>query len=147
MSNNDEKQIGGVIFKKYEEFWLSTILFNKEESTFEIYNEILNEDIIEKIISNLENKILCIHNDSESLLKVLSNVFWGHDRNNYFTFSGFVIDKTTINLSIDFRMSYHCSGEDNFSDYANWYIDIKDFKLLVAVDVNYKICRFILHCF
>jgi hypothetical protein len=128
--NNMEKKIGSFVFKKYEDFWLSNILFNNNENTFEIYQENLNETAINKILLELNKRVVKIDIDAISLLKMLSKVFWGHNRNNDFIFSGFIIDEATINLFADFRMCYHCSGVDNFSDYANWYIDIKDFRII-----------------
>jgi hypothetical protein len=129
MSNN-EKTINGFLFKKYDEFWLSNLMFNQSESTFEIYAETLNESQLQKILSNFNTKISQIDVECRFLLEALSEVFWGHNQNKIFDFSGFVIDTTTDKLMIDFRMCYHCSGKDGFSDFANWLIDVKDFKIV-----------------
>ena len=128
--NNLEKKIGNILFRKYDEFWISDIEFNSIESSIEIYKETLNEVLLKKILSELNGKVLELDFDGQQILFSLSKAFWGHSQNNIFKFSGIVIDNTSENLFIDFRMCYHCSGEDNFSDYANWYIDIKDFKIV-----------------
>ncbi len=128
--NNSEKNIDKYIFRKYDEFWMANIEFKLIETTFEIFEETLNEDLVKRIISEIDNKILELDINGNHLLKSLSETFWGHSKNNVFTFSGFVIDTITQNLCIDFRLCYHCQGQDNFSDFANWYIDIKDFKIV-----------------
>jgi hypothetical protein len=128
--NNLKKKIGKYEFVKYEDFWFANIEFKTEESSFEIFSENLNDELILRILSELNNKILNLDKDGYKKLIDLSKSFWGHDRNNEFTFSGFIIDTTTENLIIDFRMCYHCKGDDNFSDFANWYVDIKDFNIV-----------------
>lgn len=129
MSNN-EKIINEFLFKKYDEFWLSNLIFNQSETTFEIYSETLNESQLQKIVSNFNTKILQIDVECRVLLESLSEVYWRHNKNNLFDFSGFVIDSTTDKLMIDFRMCYHCSSKDGFSDFANWLIDVKDFMIV-----------------
>ena len=108
---------------------MSDIYFNNSENTFEIHSESLNESLIEDILLNMSNQIEILDKDALPLLVHLSKVFWGNDHNSCFVFSGFLIDETTTRLDIDFRMSYHNSG-DEFSDYANWYIDVKDFRIM-----------------
>jgi hypothetical protein len=128
--SNSEKIINNYTFKKYDGFWFSNLKFNNVESSIEIFKETLDEGLLNKIISELEYKIVQLDKEGCHLLSDLSESFWGHDKNKTFVFSGFVIDKITENMYIDFRLCYHCQGEDNFSDYANWFIDVKDFKIL-----------------
>lgn len=125
-----EKKIKNFIFKKYDDFWQANIFFNSQQTTFEVYSEELNEEIILQIDTELDTKVLCIDKNAKYLLGELSTFFWLHNRNKVFTFSGFVIDEITSKLFLDFRMCYHCYGNDNFSDFANWYIDIKDFRIV-----------------
>lgn len=129
-SINMEREIEKIKFKKFEDFWMADLSFNKKETTFEIYDEVLNEGKIQKIILELENKVLILDKEGRCLLSKLSSIFWQHDKNSHFTFSGFVIDEMTKSTFLDFRMCYHCYGEDQFSDYANWFVDVKDFRIV-----------------
>ncbi len=131
--NNFKINIGGIVFNKFEDFWLSNFQFNGSETSFEIYKETFNEDLIHKILNELNGELLGVNKEGIYLLSILSEIFWGHGRNNVFQFSGFVIDNETDQRFIDFRMCYHCIGEDNFSDFANWFIDIKDLKIVGCI--------------
>lgn len=131
--NNHEINIGGIVFKKIEDFWFSNLLFNGNEASFEIYQESFNENLVKESLSELNGKLLNINMIGLHLLIELSKVFWGHNNNAVFDFSGFVIDDTTDKRLIDFRMCYHCSGENNFSDLANWFIDVKDFRIVGCI--------------
>ncbi len=131
--SNIKKKIGKFIFRKFDEFWLSDFEFNQNETSFEIYQETFNEELIHKILTELNGELLNVNKEGVYLLSILSEIFWGHDRNNVFQFSGFVIDNEISQRFIDFRMCYHCTGEDNFSDFANWFIDIKDFKIVGCI--------------
>jgi len=125
-----EKIINNQIFKKYENFWLSNINFDRTETTFEIFNDEIDEPLILSILSTLESRVLKLKTSSIPLLKQLSQIFWEHDNNTEFLFSGFVIDTQIDFQQCDFRMCFHCSGLGNFSDYANWFINIKDLKIV-----------------
>jgi hypothetical protein len=128
--NKTEKIINNYTFRKHDGFWLANLKFNHIESSIEIFKETLDEGLLNKIISELEGKVVKLDKEGCHLLNVLSESFWGHDKNNIFVFSGFMIDSITENMFIDFRLCYHCGGEDNFSDYANWFIDVKDFRIV-----------------
>jgi hypothetical protein len=124
-----EITIRNTTFKKYEDFWLSNIYFDGTESSFEIFQESLNEKLISQIIERVEGGFLInLKATAIPLLKNLSEIFWGHGNNNLFSFSGFMIDSNFNQC--DFRMCFHCHGQNNFYDYANWFIDIKDFRII-----------------
>ena len=125
-----EKNINNQVFKKHEEFWLSNLHFDGIDTTFEIFKNEINEPLISSILIRLEDRLLDIKSSSILLLQSLSQFFWGHSNNLEFSFSGFVIDNQIDFQQCDFRMCFHCFGIENFSDYANWFVDIKDFKIV-----------------
>lgn len=126
-----EKTINNTIFRYYEDFWLSEVNFNGAQSTFEIYKDEINEKLLIKILAKIEaNLLLDMEKKATEILKMLSIMFWGNDRNTEFKFAGFIIDEYVDYVHSDFRMCFHCFGQDNFSDFANWVVDIKDFKIV-----------------
>ena len=84
--SNSEKLIEKYVFTKYDEFWLTNIEFKGIATSFEIYKETLNEDLIKRIITDLDSRILLLSEEGCRLLGVLSESFWGHSRNKAFIF-------------------------------------------------------------
>jgi hypothetical protein len=125
-----EKTVNNYIFKHYDNFWLSNLIFDTTETTFEIYTNEFNVALTEKILYELNNKLPDIRVQAEILLKTLSPIFWGNNDYLYFEFTGFVINPEFELSNCDFLMCFHNYGKTNFSDYANWLVGIKDFKII-----------------
>lgn len=129
-----EINIEGVNFKRYEDFWLANLVIEGNETTFEINDEFLDQNLVQKILQKIgDETIKKVLDNSMVLLRALSLSFWGKEDNSNFTFSGFVIDLQDNYFDCDFKLCFHCYGPGNFSDFANWFTVVKDFRIIGAL--------------
>jgi hypothetical protein len=117
-------------FVKYDECWIGDISILKYETTIEIYSEDIDIALVSEIIEKCNNTIPLLMSSSQEILSTVALHFWGEKGYDIFSFSGIVIGLNHNNTFIDFRLVFHNSGKNNHSDYANWMIDIKDFKIV-----------------
>jgi hypothetical protein len=129
-----ETVISGRTFKYYEDLWMCYPEHETSELTFEIYNESIDSDLVAKIFSMLDDKsIQLLYTEAISWLMNLSLSFWKRDMQPAFTLSGITIGLNGGNKQSDFSLCYHMSSKiDTFSDYANWLVDIRDFKIVAC---------------
>ena len=75
-------------------------------------------------------KYLSLELKSKDLLSNLSTQFWDNTiLSPVFHFSGITLKD--FQREIDFQMSFQMSSNDNeFYDYANWVVDVKDFRIV-----------------
>jgi hypothetical protein len=124
-----EEIINNIRFIKYENFWQAKLMFNSQEITFEVYQENLDDLKIQEILSKLDTQILELYHQSFPILTALSCAYWREIKACSFKFTGFSIGLHQTNLFTDFRLCFTLFGEDNFTDYANWMVDIKDNRI------------------
>jgi len=121
-------------FYKKDSMWFTYLNEISNEATFEVYAEEINISLVEKILKFLTTeKYNLLESKCRDLLLSLSNQFWeGAFQNPYFDFSGIII--RDFKIETDFQLLFQMSSdEDDFgSDYANWIVNIKDFRIIGA---------------
>jgi len=119
------------IFYVNDSMWLAPLSEMSNEATFEVYNKELNVPLVSKILNFLNTeKHLSLELKSKDLLSNLSTQFWDNTLlNPVFHFSGITLKD--FQREIDFQMLFQMSSKDNdFYDYANWIVDVKDFRIV-----------------
>jgi len=122
------------LFYESDNIWLAPLDEIGHEATFEVYNKNLDVSLISKILIFLNSEeYSSFELKSKDLLFNLSVQFWGKDlKNTRFHFSGITI--RDFQREIDFQVFFHMSSnsKDFGDDFANWIIDVKDFKIVGA---------------
>lgn len=122
------------LFYEGANLWLASLDEIEHEATFEVYKENLDVSLISKILSFLSSEeYFSFELKSKNLLSNLSVQFWGKDfKNIFFHFSGITI--RDFQREIDFQVFFHMSSNSNDleADFANWIVDVKDFKIVGA---------------
>ncbi|CAA0176870.1 hypothetical protein [Tenacibaculum maritimum] len=119
------------IFYVNDFMWLAPLNEISNEATFEVYNKELNVPLVSKILDFLNTeKYLSLELKSKDLLSSLSTQFWDNTLlSPLFHFSG--IRLKDFQREIDFQMLFQMSSNDNdFYDYANWIVEVKDFRIV-----------------
>lgn len=119
------------IFKRHQDVWMAPLTSEDPERTFEVYHENINTSLVKDILSKIDDgSIQHIYNDAVPCLKKLSSDFWKKDMSPEFILSGVTIGLNGGNSNSDFSLFYHMNSKINaFSDYANWLVDVRDFKI------------------
>lgn len=119
-------------FYKNDSMWLATLNEMGSEATFEVYNNELDVSLVSKILNFLNTEeYLSLELKGKGLLSSLSTQFWDNTLlYSVFHFSG--IRLSDFRREVDFQILFHMSSNDNNfgSDYANWILDVKDFKIV-----------------
>lgn len=122
------------IFYEDDSMWLTSLNEISDDATFEIYNKELNVPLVTKILKFLNGeKYISLEVKSKNLLSNLSTQFWGDDLFcPIFYFTGITI--FDFQRDVDFQVLFQMSSDHKGfgSDYANWRVDVKDFKIIGA---------------
>jgi hypothetical protein len=125
-----EKNIQNFIFKKYETLWMTDISFGEFNSTFEIYKESIDENLVNTILSSLTTRVISLVKEAPRLLKYLADNFFGQQTQFTFKFSGIVIGLNHNEVVTDFRICFRAFDKENFSGMENWFVDVKNFRII-----------------
>lgn len=123
------------VFNFYDELWVSEIITFKESFSFEIYGLSFDNICITRILEFVEkDSFYKIKNKGKEVLNLLAIHFWGEEyKDSIFDFQGIVVDLESEEELGDFQLYYHMISKSNeFEDFANWILDIKDFKITGA---------------
>ncbi|WP_299108781.1 hypothetical protein [uncultured Tenacibaculum sp.] len=119
-------------FKFYEEVWISNIINELGNFSIEVYKDTLDQNKLGKVLKFIESEtLLTILKRSEALLQLLAINFWGEDyKGAEFNFQGIIISANVDEELVDFQLCFHMSSALNdFDDFANWIVDMKNSKI------------------
>ncbi|WP_372871142.1 hypothetical protein [Shewanella sp.] len=122
------------IFRYFDDVWICEIsAADGQDFSVEIYQEEYDDELLVRILSFLETDAFdTLKSDGLAQLAILSTAFWGAGYSDAaFDFQGVTIGMDSDSDLSDFQLIYHMSSALNdFDDYANWIVDIKDYRVV-----------------